>query len=86
MKYTDLVMLDIKHIDSDSHKKLTGKDNNRILDFAKYLSEKKIPVWIRHVVVPNITLNKTYLTKLGEFFKLPNLPSKMIKHNSKKAI
>ena len=67
IKYTDLVMLDIKHIDSDVHLKLTGMPNKPVLDFAQYLSFKKIPVWIRHVVVPGITYNKIQLAKLGEF-------------------
>lgn len=66
IKYTDLVMLDIKHIDSEQHRKLTGHPNTRVLEFAKYLSDNKIPVWIRHVVVPNITFNKAQLTTLGE--------------------
>ena len=56
LKYTDLVMLDIKHIDDAEHKKLTGMSNVNILDFAKYLSENNIPMWIRHVVVPNIRI------------------------------
>ena len=55
------------HIDNDEHKKLTLHPNTTILDFAKYLSDKNIPVWIRHVVVPEITYNEEYLTKLGEF-------------------
>lgn len=67
MKYTDLVMLDIKHIDDEEHKKLTGQSNKNILAFAKYLDEHNIPVWIRHVVVPNITDKAEYLEKLGEF-------------------
>ena len=67
LKYTDLVMLDIKHIDDEEHKKLTGCSNKNIFDFAKYLSEKDIPMWIRHVVVPQITYNEKYLTQLGEF-------------------
>ncbi len=67
LKYTDLVMLDIKHIDNEEHKKLTGHPNINILDFAKYLSEKNIPVWIRHVVVPEITNDEKYLTQLGKF-------------------
>lgn len=67
LKYTNLVMLDIKHIDDDEHKKLTGCSNKNILDFAQYLSEKSVPLWIRHVVVPNITYNEKYLTLLGEF-------------------
>lgn len=67
LKYTDLVMLDIKHIDDAEHKKLTGMSNVNILDFAKYLSEKNMPMWIRHVVVPNITDKDEYLEKLGAF-------------------
>lgn len=67
LRYTDLVMLDIKHIDDEEHKKLTGCSNKNILDFAKYLSERNVPMWVRHVVVPNITYNEKYLTQLGEF-------------------
>ncbi len=67
MKYTDIVMLDIKHIDDEEHIKLTGSSNKNILNFALYLSDKNIPVWIRHVAVPNITYDEKYLTKLGEF-------------------
>ena len=67
LKYTSLVMLDIKHIDEEEHKKLTMHSNKNILDFAKYLSEKNIPTWIRHVVVPEITFKVEYLTRLGEF-------------------
>ena len=67
LKYTSLVLLDIKHIDDDEHKKLTGHSNKNILEFAKYLSDIKKPMWVRHVVVPNITYKEEYLTKLGEF-------------------
>ncbi len=67
LNFTSLVMLDIKHIDNDEHKILTGHPNTAILDFAKYLSEKNIPTWIRHVVVPEITDKETYLIQLGEF-------------------
>ena len=67
MSATDLVMLDIKHIDPEEHRRLTGYDNGGILSFARYLEEKKIPVWIRHIVVPGITDDKAELEKLGEF-------------------
>ena len=40
MEYTDLVLLDLKHIDSKKHRKLTGKPNEHILQFARYLSDK----------------------------------------------
>ncbi len=67
LKYTDLVMLDIKHIDDTEHKKLTNHSNKNILDFARFLSEIDFPVWIRHVTVPGITFIKEYLEQLGEF-------------------
>lgn len=67
MKYTDLVMLDIKHINNEEHIKLTARPNKNILDFARYLNEQNKDVWIRHVVVPGITDKKNYLFQLGEF-------------------
>ena len=67
MEVTDLVMLDIKHIDPQGHRELTGHDNAHILAFARYLDEKQIPVWIRHVVVPGITDEPELLARLGAF-------------------
>ena len=67
MKYTDLVMLDIKHIDPEEHIKLTSQKNDRILAFLRFLSDQKITTWIRHVVVPTITDNDEYLYRLGYF-------------------
>ena len=64
---TDLVMLDIKHIDSGAHKELTGHGNENILSFAKFLSDENVPIFIRHVVVPGITDNDADLIRLGEF-------------------
>ena len=64
---TDLVMLDIKHIDPARHKALTGQDNKNILAFAVHISEMGVPLWIRHVVVPNVTDDEHYLYELGHF-------------------
>lgn len=64
---TSLVMLDIKQINDIRHKPLTGHSNVAILDFARYLDEKEIPVWIRHVVVPGITDESADLYHLGRF-------------------
>lgn len=64
---TDLVLLDIKQIDPQKHRSLTGHSNENILDFARYLSEKNIPVWVRHVVVPGLTDQKPDLYRLGRF-------------------
>ncbi|MDO4863032.1 MAG: pyruvate formate-lyase-activating protein [Ruminococcus sp.] len=74
LRYTDLVMLDIKHIDSEPHRELTGIGNANILRFAEHLRDLDIPVWIRHVVVPNITDSHNELFRLGEFLStLKNL-------------
>lgn len=66
---TDLVMLDVKHIKDEEHRKLTGHSNQNILEFARYLDRKNKPVWIRHVVVPGITFDEAQLTELGTFLK-----------------
>ena len=52
MEVTDLLLLDIKEMNPERHRRLTGRDNGNILDFARYLSEIGKPVWIRHVLVP----------------------------------
>ena len=67
LKYTDLFMLDIKHIDDEEHKKLTGFTNKNILDMAEYLSEQGKDMWIRHVLVPGINDDEKYLKRLYEF-------------------
>lgn len=64
---TDLVMLDIKHIDQAAHRELTGCANDAVLVFARAVADKGIPIWIRHVVVPGITLHKPSLVRLGQF-------------------
>lgn len=67
LKYTDLVLLDIKHIDNEKHKWLVGVPNTNVLKFAKYLSDKKIPTRLRHILIPEINSSDEYLTRLREF-------------------
>lgn len=67
MEVTNLIMLDIKHIDPEKHKELTSQPNDGILAFAKYTAEKNVPIWIRHVIVPGITDDDHYLYDLGYF-------------------
>lgn len=74
LEVTSLIMLDIKHIDPVEHVKLTKQENTNILKFAKYVDNKNVDIWIRHVVVPGITLNDEYLYRLGQFIaELKNL-------------
>nr|WP_078556560.1 pyruvate formate-lyase-activating protein [Bacillus alkalicellulosilyticus] len=67
LEYTDLILLDVKHIDDDKHKALTMVSNKHILEMAAYLSEKGQPVWIRHVLVPGISDDKHDLQNLANF-------------------
>lgn len=67
MKYTDLVLLDIKQIDEAAHRKLTGRTNANILQMAQDLSEMGKPVWIRHVLVPGGSDRDDYLHRLADF-------------------
>ena len=69
LKYTDLVMLDIKHIDEEQHRILTGQTNKNILDMATLLSEMNKPVWIRHVLVPERNDKDEYLNRLADFIR-----------------
>jgi pyruvate formate lyase activating enzyme len=69
MDATDLLLLDLKHIDPAAHKALTGADNANALDCAKYLSETGKPVWIRHVLVPGVNTDEPSLAKLGAFIR-----------------
>ncbi len=67
MELTDLVMLDIKHIDPEKHMDLVKQPNENILKFAAYLDTKGVDMWIRHVVVPGYTDDDKYLFDLGYF-------------------
>ena len=69
MDVTDLVLLDLKHIDPAAHRELTGEDNANVLDCAKFLSEIGKDVWIRHVLVPGVTDGIDSLRRLGAFIK-----------------
>lgn len=69
MKYTDLFLLDIKEINDEKHKKLTGWTNANILDLAQYLSDQGKDMWIRYVLVPGVTDDEEDLKNLAEFVK-----------------
>lgn len=69
MKLTDLLLLDLKHIDEAGHKALTGAANANILAMARFLAETGKPVWIRHVLVPGRNDDPAVLARLDEFVK-----------------
>lgn len=67
LNYTDLVLLDIKHINNEKCIDLTGMSNENTINFAKYLNENNIPMWIRQVLVPGITDSEEDLFELKNF-------------------
>lgn len=67
LSLTDLVLLDIKHINPEKCKELVGFSNEKELNFARYLSDNNIPVWIRQVIIPGITDNEEDLLELKSF-------------------
>ena len=69
MKSTSLVILDLKEIDPERHRQLTGKDNANILAMARHISDLGIPLWIRHVLVPGLTDDEEGLRKTADFIR-----------------
>ncbi len=72
LKYTDLVLLDIKHIDDEKCKELVGFSNKRELEFARFLSDNEIKMWIRQVILPGITDNVEDIIRLRKFIDTLN--------------
>ncbi len=69
LKYTDLVMLDIKHLNSSQHKWLTNQENHKTLSFLNHLKENNIKTWIRWVVLPNFNDSEEYTHEFAKFIK-----------------
>ncbi|MFH0806949.1 MAG: pyruvate formate-lyase-activating protein [Elusimicrobiota bacterium] len=77
LDFTDLVILDIKHYDDLQHKKITGKPFGKTLEFLKLVFDKKIPLWIRHVVVPEINDTSEDIAELVSLIKKHAKPEKV---------
>lgn len=69
LQSTDLLLVDIKHIDESVHKSLTGHGNRNIIDFFHYLDEIRKPIWIRHVLVPGISDDDSALLRTRDFIR-----------------
>ena len=73
LKYTDLILLDIKHLDKQKHIELTGQDNLKTLKFLDYINNLQKRIWIRQVLTPDYTMDNDYIEKLIEFLKQYNI-------------
>ncbi len=69
MQVTDLLLMDIKHINEEEHIKLTGHTGKNIIQMFRYLDQIKKPIWIRHVLTPGITDNDDYLAQTRDFIR-----------------
>ena len=69
MQSTSLVILDLKEIDPEKHRQLTGRDNANILAMARHISDLGVPLWIRHVLVPGLTDDEEGLRRTADFIR-----------------
>ncbi len=74
LTYTDLVLLDLKHINPKDYQTMTGHTMKRFHEFLSALEQSGTPIWIRHVVVPGITDSKDHMLKLQKYVsQIPNI-------------
>ncbi len=74
LSYTDLVIMDLKHIEYEKYNYITGGNISKANEFLDEVKNKNIPLWIRHVVVPDLTDNEEHIKKLGKYIKtIPNV-------------
>lgn len=69
LKYTDLILFDVKHYDREMYKKIVKKDIDKGIEFLRQAQETEVPLWIRHVVVPGLTDSDEHIDKLGNYIK-----------------
>lgn len=69
LENTSLVILDLKEIEEEKHKALTGHSNQNILAMAQYVARRGVPLWVRHVLVPGLTDDTDGLRRLDAFIK-----------------
>lgn len=67
LENVSLVLLDIKAWDTERHRRLTGKDNRTVLEFARRLAERRRPVWLRFVLVPGLTDDENDVAQIAKF-------------------
>lgn len=65
----DLFLLDIKHLNSEKHRQITGKDNDKTLSFLHFLNQSHKNVWIRLVLLPSYSMDNTYIEHLINYLK-----------------
>lgn len=67
LRYTDLVLLDLKHMDEKRAAWLTGQSSRPAMELALYLDSVRLPFWLRHVLIPGITDSEEHLREMAAF-------------------
>ncbi len=74
LKYTDLVLYDVKHYDPQSYTQITGADMSTTKQFIEAVRAAGTPIWVRHVVVPGLTDGEAHMEGLRDYIAtLPNV-------------
>lgn len=74
LKYTDLVLFDVKHFTREGYKNITRCDIDKSLEFLEAMKRNNTKMWIRHVVVPGLTDGEEHIKAFKEFIKdIPNV-------------
>lgn len=74
LKYTDLVLFDVKHFTSEGYKEVTQMEIEKSLEFIEAMKRNNTKMWIRHVVVPGLTDGEDHIKALNQFIKgIPNV-------------
>ncbi len=77
-EYTDLVMLDIKHMTEEGYQYITGRKNkDTTFKFSKYRETSKKPMWLRYVLIPGFNDQPELLESMGNYFKKYNTIEKL---------
>ncbi|WP_244834873.1 pyruvate formate-lyase-activating protein [Clostridium sp. BJN0001] len=74
LKYTDLVLYDVKHYTKEGYKNITSGNILKTQEFLKAMIRNNTKMWIRHVVVPNLTDSREHIYGLKKYIeKIPNV-------------
>ncbi len=66
---SDLVMMDLKHFDDETHRELVGQSNEKVFKMIEYREKTGKPFWIRHVLVPGWSEKNDSLEKMAQYLK-----------------
>jgi pyruvate formate lyase activating enzyme len=75
LPYIDLVLFDLKIMETERHQRSAGQANHQILENACRIAQLGIPMWVRTPIIPGYTNDPANISAIGRFIqdKLPNV-------------